>query len=157
MALITVLWTTINSQVKKPRDSLSDSSYGQSVVDPGCQPDNVDPEFSFHPLPHMAPSEQTGAVIITTTASHIHRWRCNLLVQTLQNQRHWWSTHCIQNTVSGIAQQLLIYLWRQDRICSLLVRCAKEEGVEERRGREKKSLALLSYNLSHLVLKLSSC
>lgn len=48
---------------------MSDSSYPQSIVDPGCQPDNVDPEFSFHPLSHMAPSEQTGAVIITTTAT----------------------------------------------------------------------------------------
>ena len=154
--LITVLWTIINSQLKKPRDSLSDSSYSQSIADPGCKPDNVDPEFSFHPT---TPRDPLGTNMSNDyhRHHHIHRWRCNLLVQTLQNQRHWWSTHCIQNTVSGIAQQLLIYLWRQDRICSLLVRCAKEEGEEERRGREKRSLALLSYNISHLVLKLSSC
>ena len=32
-----------------------------------ANPDSLDPEFSFHPLPHVARSEQTGAMIITTT------------------------------------------------------------------------------------------
>ena len=96
-------------------------------------PGSQDPEFSLLLLPCMAPLQQTGAIIITTTTASTDEDVIYLFKLCRADN--------IDEAPTVFRTQLLIYLWRQD-IQNLLTTyhmCKGRRGGREE-GERKKNL-----------------